>query len=304
MPRQAAELLHPHTVRDAWHASRRCSSHMILFTSVDTSGQAPRLGPPPAELAPRCAIYFVGEMVEVQAGSNWTDGWQYVRHLRRPDTATLSARRFAKLPKLLAHHLFPGRLTVFQDTKLRLRADAPTKLLQLLGEQDFLAFAHPCVANYSSVRGFLWRGRMPYAWRQLCQSARCGGEGGRCSAFEWMRKEAGAVRAFRGAESARGLQRQVARYVHDASTPPAAYGDRYIDGALIVQRGAARVMDPWAAEFVNASSDRDQLAFAFAIARARERVNLLSCGVTSGGDVLCPWGFPYAVATEVSARYE
>lgn len=67
------------------------------------------------------------------------------------------------------------------------------------------------------------------------------------------------------------LAMQLRRYAQDARVPPAAYV-AYIDGALLIQRGATRLLNAWAHEHFSAKScDRDQISFARTVARFTAR---------------------------------
>ena len=286
------QLLHPQTIADARAVASGCEAKLVVYTSLDTTGpHDASLMPPP--LPASCTLFFIGERVEHQGRS----GWSYVWHRRTHETSHLSSRRFSKIPKLLPHVMLPEYTTIFMDSKLRLRASAPADLQAMLGSRDFMAFQHPCVASYAAV-GIA---ALPLAWQELCKTCKASP----CSAFDWLRQEAALVGLSRKVDSHTTLQSQVSRYAADHLVPPAAYRDVYLEGALIVQRNSTRVMSAWSSEFFAAgSSDRDQLSFAYSMARTQQIVHLITCGdldTSWANDLLaCPWGgFPFAIADEV-----
>ena len=289
---KASAYLHPETHRDASRVASQCRSRLIVYTSVDTVGPHPQVQPP-SNLAHGCAIFFVGEQVQLPVRSEW----QYVVHRRRKETMQFGRRRFSKLPKLLPHLLFPGYTTIFADTKLNLHPDAPELLSHLLGENDFMAFRHPCVTDYANL-GIPAR---PANWRGLCAKP-CGARP--CGVLEWMETEVNLTSVK--SESATQLHAQLSRLRNGGDgVPPAANWQTYIEGALVVQRDSARIMGAWSDDFLRpTSSDRDQVSFASAIARTQQQVHLLTCGVinkTRSSRLVCPWGnFPGPIAVERS----
>ena len=98
-------------------------------------------------------------------------------------------------------------------------------------------------------------------------------------------------------QSVRVLNHQVAAYeadLADGRVPERGFY-QYIDSAVVVQRAAGAVMGAWSEEFLLANrSDRDQFAFAAAMARLRARgvstdARLVACAHVDGRrEPMCP----------------
>ena len=273
-------LLHSRTVRDAQRAAQACDGP-LLFASFYADGAHP---PIVHAADASCVLFFVGKRVaRLEANTTWT----YILLRRTPASASFAPRKMSRVPKLLPHLLFPGRTTVYFDVKLQLKA-TPSMLAALLTSAttldatapSFVAFRHPCVGH----SGFAPR---------FCE---CVGPSG-CDAWTWLTREAQSVR-LNQAQTAdpQLLDQQITRYASDPATPPHAFRT-YIDGALLVQRDAAELFELWQSEyFRDDSADRDQPAFAYAVARARTRVVALTCANVLPPTRLCHWYRDQSVA--------
>ena len=251
-------LLHPLTAREAQLAAEGCDGPVIFYTSFDAPGAI--LPPVVVQRAPaRCVLAFIGERVEPPVTLHKT--FMIIVNRRTEGSAQFSHRKMSRIPKLLPHLLFPGRLTAYFDVKLQLQLK-PRQVAALLAHSTattesasgprFLAFRHPCIGQSGFAPVF----------------CKCVGPAG-CSPWTWLLREADDVRARNGTSDPLVLVGQVAAYTADRRTPPEAYRE-YIDGALLIQQDAAGIFDPWQAEyFRHDRSDRDQLAFAHATAHAQ-----------------------------------
>lgn len=241
-----ASLFHPATRQAAAEHDARCSH--VIYTSYSSASVHPHLEAPAAIESPEgtCFVLFI-EFVASRPAESVPPGWHVIAHRRRSQTSSMSARRFSRLPKLLPHVLFPRATTLYKDTKLLLHRTAPARLFGHLRRTGaaFVAFMHPhrCSAHLQ-----------PH-WTPNSSAA--------CNATGWMLAEAAMVEKDGRVESAAVLRQQVRSHAHEvrASGP-------YIDGAVLVQRGAGALFDAWADEyFAPAASDRDQIAFAYAWGR-------------------------------------
>ena len=183
-----------------------------------------------------CVLVYVGEDVERIANPAWT----YILHRRTNFTRLMSRRKFSKIPKLNPHLLFGVRKSVFWDSKLHVRISL-TILDRLLANRQFVAFRHP----------------------NLCST---------CDAFTWMSKEATMVTSR--VSSVDTLNRQVQRYLNASPTRSCR---TYIDAALLLQRDARRIFSAWSDEFFRwDSSDRDQISFAYVVAKTCANVTTIN----------------------------
>ena len=281
---KAQTLLSPATIRDAQRVSAGCSR--LAFTSIDVDGEPPAIMPPyifssQAKDTNDCILVFVGEgTVKTETNGRYS----YVTHRRTEATRTMSSRLFSKVPKLSPDVLFPGKWTVFFDTKLWMQVTLDTlwHLFEetLRGQENvplFTAFEHPECRH-------LGRG-----------------------AFEWLQRESHLLLASTTRPAGHGapprlrvanatiLRMQVKRYVQlartDAGPAPGAYR-AYIDGALIMQQNATELFALWRNEtFRSDSSDRDQISFAHAVASRQLPVRLLPapCVTLSTAVTYCHW---------------
>lgn len=244
------------TIVDARRASAGCSQ--VAFTSVDTIGRHPTIVPPRTRDHGRCVFVFVGQQTQLNPSPV---GYRYLINQRTMRTRTFSLRRFSKVVKLSPDILFPGKWTVFFDTKLHMQVSmdelydlyTATHMPGIRKTQSlaFTAFNHPQVAG------------------------KCG------NPFLWMQMEAEIL--LRGhaprVEHAATLRAQIVRYVNESlipTGPPARAYTAYIEGALLMQKDATEMFAPWRQEFLRTdSSDRDQISFAYVVAKRRMRPHLI-----------------------------
>lgn len=232
-------LVHRQSQVDALFATRMCP--VVVYTSVE-SAIMPKLGPSPTN-DNVCYVALLGEQSSqaAQKSPEKLAGWTPIRLRRTPQSEGMSNRRFSRIGKLLPHIFFGNATTtIFTDSKVHLRMN-PIGLAHLVnGGTRFAAFRHPSLNP-------------------------------RVTPYEWMRREAALVAENRRVENITVMEMQLLRYEQDASVPPAAYTD-YIDGALLIQRGAVRLFNAWAREYFGANScDRDQISFAHIFATLTTR---------------------------------
>ena len=251
-------LLHPLTAREAQLAAEGCNDPVIFYTVFDAPGDI--LPSIVVQRAPaRCVLVFIGERVEPPVTPHRK--FMIIVNRRTEGSAQFSHRKMSRIPKLLPHLLFPGRLTTYFDVKLQLHVK-PRQVAALLAHSTataesalgprFLAFRHPCIGQSGFTPDY----------------CKCVGPAG-CYPWTWLLQEADDVRARNGTSDPLVLAGQVAAYKSDRRTPPEAYRE-YIDGALLIQQDAVGIFDPWQAEyFRHDRSDRDQLAFGRAMAQAQ-----------------------------------
>jgi hypothetical protein len=214
---------------------------VVVYTSVE-SAIMPNLGPRPTK-DHVCYVALLGEQSSraAQKSPEKLAGWTPIRLRRTPQSEGMSDRRFSRIGKLLPHIIFgDATTTIFTDSKVHLRIN-PISLAHLIdGGASFAAFRHPSMHS-------------------------------RVTPYEWMRREAALVALNRRVENKTVMEMQLLRYEQDAGVPPAAYTG-YIDGALLVQRGAVRLLSTWAREYFAANScDRDQISFAHIFATLKTR---------------------------------
>jgi len=328
--RQRHPLLHPITLREVERAADGCDGPALLYTAFYSHRT---LLPPIVHAATTaCVFVFIGprqRLVNSTVSTNFTT----VVLQRTKASTNFSHRKMSRIPKLLPHLLFPGRLTVYFDAKLQLTA-RPHELAALLthaavrvppdhaagGLAPFVAFQHPCVGVSPSSpqhgHAHVHVHQAAFALRhttdpsprhsaaatnsRLCLNVRrlnlCMGAGH--STWEWLTREAQILSAIGATSNTSLLARQVAEYESDKSTPPQSY-DAYIDGALLVQRDAACVFEPWQAEyFRDDRADRDQIAFAHAMAKARQPIFAVHGCATLPTSTLCHWYCDHSLAVQ------
>lgn len=210
---------------------------VVAYSTIAMMGEIPLVRPPP--FPEKCAFLFVSEKSVVNPSINMTA----IVHRRTRDTLSMSDRKFSKIPKLVPHLLFGNRTTVFFDSKLHMKASM-TALVDLSRDGFLAAFTHPkCLAG--------------------------------CSPLTWMQTEAKFLMNSGRVGRRDLLAAQVKRYSH--AMAPHARCQMYIDGALLIQRNARAVFDPWSREFFKSqNSDRDQIAFAYIAATTCPNVVQLS----------------------------
>ena len=263
VPNDCRTLFDPETIAEARRASAGCSR--LAYSSIDIVGEHPPLVGPRGDGG--CVFVFVGAETLRQPAVDFV----YLLHRRSVATQGFSRRLFSKLPKLLPHVLFPGKWTAFFDSKLHLYGTTLDELSKAYDTRvddralPFTAFPHALKVRKNVS-----------------------------SAFEWMRFEIEVIlEEFSDrVASVDALRNQLARYVARTrdSVPPRAY-TAFIDGALLLQRDAHQLFGPWCAETIREdSSDRDQLSFAFTVARLRLEPRLLDMCVTIAANrTLCHW---------------
>jgi hypothetical protein len=149
-------------------------------------------------------------------------------------------RRMSKIPKLIPHLLFPGKTTVYIDTKLQLIADVHQLINSSLPKLswNFAAFGHPVPCAHPN-----------------CQRV-----------FHWMRREAVLIAMSQRTESTSSLIEQIRNYATNKTVPIRKY-NVYIDTGILIQRNAIDLFNMWLNEFLKYDhSDRDQLSFAHIVA--------------------------------------
>ena len=296
----ADELLSTTTIAEARVASQNCSR--VAYTSVDVAGPHPLLIPPRGMDA-SCAFAFVSPSVTRLPPAKRK--FMYLSNIRSPTMRGVSPRLFSKLPKLSPHILFPGKWTVFFDSKLHMRASMgelhavyTSRVMKSrkfhMGRVPFTAILHP----------YMWMPDVRHA-----TSASAGSLGGKFlsaawatqSAFKFMQTEASLLltphpipchpnrrtphkpcdKAFKPLRVANAsiLRHQIERYVTLSTTAAGPHAEayrHYIDTALLMQQDAGVLYGPWRAEMARTdSSDRDQISFAHTAARLRLRLKLL-----------------------------
>ena len=132
-------LIHPETYRETRLAIQNCT--VVAYSSVAVRGAVPLVQPPRS--SGRCALLYVSEA----SGPNPNAEMTTIVHRRTNATRQFSNRKFSKIPKLVPHLLFGGRVSVFFDTKLRMKADL-TALSNLTRDTFLTAYKHPsCLAG-------------------------------------------------------------------------------------------------------------------------------------------------------------
>ena len=201
--------------------------------------------------------------------------WRVVVHGTRG-----ASRRASRLVKVAPHLFFPAsRFLIFVDWKLRLMR-SPTWILDRTVRRapgfGFAALRHPC-ATASGASGKACSRRKPGEF--------------------WWETEARIISDMKKTDEPERLGAQVARF---AGLGRGRFGD-FAEGGLVVwnfdqSSSAERLACAWRAAYShNASSDRDQLALAEALAEvsAGGEGGLLVAGVllVDGGDgcALCHW---------------
>jgi len=263
VPNDCRSLFDPETIAEARRASASCTR--LSYSSIDIVGKHPPLVPPRSDRG--CVFVFVGAETLRQPAVDFV----YLLHRRSVATQSFSRRLFSKLPKLLPHVLFPGKWTAFFDSKLQLYGTTLDELSKAYDARvddralPFTAFSHALKVRKNVS-----------------------------SAFEWLQIEIEVLlEEFPDrVASVDALRNQLARYVARTrdGVPPSAY-TAFVDGALLLQRDAVQLFDGWCAETVRTdSSDRDQLSFAFTVARLRLAPRLLDpCFNITANRTLCHW---------------
>jgi hypothetical protein len=304
----ADELLSATTISEARVASQNCSR--VAYTSVDVAGPHPLIVPP-RRMDASCTFVFVSPSV-TRLPLGYTSArlrrakrkFMYVSNIRSPATRGVSPRLFSKLPKLSPHLLFPGKWTVFFDSKLHMRASMDE--LWAVYQSRVMKPRRPRRVPFTAIlHPYMW---MPDVLRHAT-SASAGSLGGKFlsaawanrSVFQFMQTEASLLLtpqpqpfcpskrwtrhtpcAFKPLRVANAsiLRHQIGRYVALSTTaagPPADSYRYYIDTALLMQQDAGELFGPWRAEMARTdSSDRDQISFAHTAARLQLRLRLLS----------------------------
>ena len=272
----ADELLSVTTIAEARVASQNCSR--VAYTTLDVKGPHPPLVPPRGMDA-SCAFAFVSDDVIRLPSSERSV--VYVSNIRSPAARDVSRRLFSKLPKLSPHLLFPGKWTVFFDTKLWMRASMD-ELWAVYNSRVLEPRRGPRAGSTGNLIPFTAI-RHPYMWIQNLNRrvSWLRTEWSNQSAFNFMQTEANLLLAPRQPRVANAsiLRRQIERYVALSTTdagPPADAYRYYIDTALLMQQDAGMLFGPWRAEIARTdSSDRDQISFAYTTAQLRLRLPLL-----------------------------
>jgi hypothetical protein len=310
----ADELLSVATIAEARVASRNCSR--VAYTSVDVVGPHPLLVPPRG-MDPSCAFAFVSPSVTRLPLAKRK--YMYLSNIRSPTTLGVSSRLFSKLPKLSPNVLFPGKWTVFFDTKLHMRASMD-ELWAVYNAHVIKPRHPPRVLPFTAMVH-------PYAWvpdvpqHAIVARKYLSAAWANQSAFEFMQTEANllltpqpqaCLPSSRGTKhklcqkslrvaNASILRHQIERYVALSKTAAGPHADaylHYIDTALLMQQDAGVLYGPWRAEVARTdSSDRDQISFAHTTARMRLQFRLLRGCYTpvkqlsgiSRGKQLCHW---------------
>lgn len=276
-------MIHPLTFMDASKAAQRCQA--VAYTSVDFAGSHHTIVPPHMDDM-RCVLVFVGQDTMMMPKAPWT----YISHRRTNATRSMSRRTFSKIPKLSPDLLFPGRWTLFFDAKLSMHATL--KELQLLyaihtvkvershegrhnrSRLQFVAWSHPALKSRA-----WYEQKVKGTGSHVSNAAQPAGR--RFTAYEWMLEEASWLSTdntdyAQHTVDHQLLRDQVQRYMGDwVRTPPQAY-QAYIESAMLMQQHARPIFKPWREEFYRPdSSDRDQIAFAYTVARLRLDVHPL-----------------------------
>ena len=308
----ADELLSVTTIAEARVASQNCSR--VAYTSVDVAGPHPLLVPPRGMHA-SCAFAFVSPSVTRLPLAKRK--FMYLPNIRSPATRGVSPRLFSKLPKLSPHILFPGKWTVFFDSKLHMRASMDE--LRAVYKSRVMKLRRPARVPFTAIlHPYIW---MPDVLRHAT-SASARSLGGKFlsaawatqSAFQFMQTEANLLltpqpkpcplhkpcdNAFKPLRVANAsiLRHQIERYVALSTTAAGPHADaylHYIDTALLMQQDAGVLYGPWRAEMARTdSSDRDQISFAHTTARLQLKMRLLRGCYTPAqhtrGKQLCHW---------------
>ena len=308
----ADELLSVTTIAEARVASQNCSR--VAYTSVDVAGPHPLLVPPRGMDA-SCAFAFVSPSVTRLPLAKRK--FMYLPNIRSPATRGVSPRLFSKLPKLSPHILFPGKWTVFFDSKLHMRASMDE--LRAVYKSRVMKLRRPARVPFTAIlHPYIW---MPDVLRHAT-SASARSLGGKFlsaawatqSAFQFMQTEANLLltpqpkpcplhkpcdNAFKPLRVANAsiLRHQIERYVALSTTAAGPHADaylHYIDTALLMQQDAGVLYGPWRAEMARTdSSDRDQISFAHTTARLQLKMRLLRGCYTPAqhtrGKQLCHW---------------
>ena len=166
--------------------------------------------------------------------------------------------------------LFGGRVSVFFDTKLRMKADL-TALSNLARDTFLTAYKHPsCLAG--------------------------------CAPMTWMQTEAKLLMNSGRVGQRDQLVAQVKRYSEIMASHTRC--QTYIDGALLIQRNAHALFDAWSAEFFKPeNSDRDQIPFAYIAATTCPNIVELSPKRPCTNN-LCHWYETEGVAKLVRHNFE
>ena len=256
------ELIHPETYRETRLAIQNCK--VVAYSSVAVRGAVPLVQPPRS--SGRCALLYVSEA----SGPNPNAEMTTIVHRRTNATRQFSNRKFSKIPKLVPHLLFGGRVSVFFDTKLRMKADL-TALSNLARDTFLTAYKHPtCLTG--------------------------------CAPMTWMQTEAKLLMNSGRIGQRDQLVAQVKRYSEIMASHTRC--QTYIDGALLIQRNAHALFDAWSAEFFKPeNSDRDQIPFAYIAATTCPNIVELSPKRPCTNN-LCHWYENEGVAKLVRHKFE
>ncbi|KAJ1449227.1 hypothetical protein M885DRAFT_622727 [Pelagophyceae sp. CCMP2097] len=230
-----------------------------------------------------CCVLVVGDAsaaaLRKQYGSDFSP-WKLVEvQSRALSGGVLDGRFLSRFAKILVHRALPSvKYTVFVDYKLKLTHDPRTLIHQtlVLPRRGFVAWRHPCTTKYPP-HGF------------------CKGLNAQSKPFLFY--EASFLKKLGGnkVQNFTALSMQVDRY----AMQPRITFEQYIEGALILRDSShalgRQLNEAWWREMHREdSSDRDQIAFAYAISTLPELASLFTAGAE------CPpkW-IPHDVSEDV-----